>query len=705
MSTPVGLLSCGSADKTLCKTVNTGTVDIIPILVNYSITSTDFSEQKHMLVVNKAGHYIFNFNLLVTLKCPVDKYTFNILNFAGGSWLQLFSASFNSDANILVNESINLNVGDMIVFALSNTTLCKVKSVALLGTIFPDPQWTQLNVFNQVDSSTKVEYILDRPYVAEYPYGYPLEPLLPVQYPNSENQPPSTPSFYIWTSPVIPYNKSATPPPGAPNGDAYLKYQSIPTVLGYYVGLNYLTLPASDPEVVLFLTNWQNRGNRGGVQNYKKMTYMTALTAAVVPYYKEKTDMFINKLIESFTCNNAPVLSTFQAELINYFLALHVGYDVYPDYVVNFFAGFLDIIGIGNPTSEEQNKIVIYGNTVIPEVKAYFDQRITQIVANGDKTCFTYWWSLAGMPKGTMVIEAVHNIFAFSQYNNITYLNIRDKYLGGTPITFVPPPVPPPPPAPTITYDFFGLLSTAQTDQEKLDIIREMFRIFSPNPASFSKVDKTNPDPNIVTARHTHQEIMVYNSFGYPGFPFQPTPNFPPTQFDPNGIKNYYNYDTAKYANFPGTFGACPVTGAKSEGFRPVQAPNKCSMNGKAGTCPVAAMNKLNIKADPTCDVLDNIDPTTLFTVSSVDGETVLDAAQPGFMPVYPTPIYTPFGLGYRRCAAEIFNYMTVIKILEGMAQLKFFTTNQPTVKQITVGPFVQVNDNIFAVTSSNPGS
>ena len=575
---------------------------------------------------------------------------------------------FSQTTSFSVPQVLNWTEGTKLIFGLVNTKTCSIKNFNLIGTISVDPQWVALDAFNTIDINSKVEYIPFRPPYEPYPYGYPKGPLLPGQYPKPD-------SYYAWTSNVIPYKTSTTAPPGTPNPDGYQKYQSIPLGLGFYVGLDFITLPPDDPEVILFLTNYQDRGNRSGVQNYKKMEYMTALTADVVPYYNDKINAFLNQLVSNFTMYNKPVLSSFQTSLIQWFLSLHVGYDNYPDYVTNYFLDFLNIIGIGNPTDPQQNAYEIYGNTVVPEVKAYFMSRINTIVQNGDKTCFTYWWNLAGMPIGTMVIEAVHNIFAFSQYNNITFLTIRDKYLGGTPNVFDSTH------KQYITYDFFSKITAAQTDMDKINVVREMFRILSPNPASFSKVNKVTPDPNIVTSRHAHQEIMVTNSFGYPWFPNK-TGN--PGFVDPAKVANYYTYDTTKYANFTASFGTCPVTGAKAQ----------------VKNCPMAK----SIKDTTSSCTTDNADPTTLFTVSSVDNQTVLDKSQPGFMPVYQTPIYMPFGLGYRRCAAEIFNYLTVIKLLETLAQMQFWQSNAPTSTKVTIGPFVQANDNIYAKTLSNPG-
>lgn len=637
---------------------------VTPIRLQEFYSTPDFVLFKDWITSKTPAHYIITSTVYISFECPLSSAQYVLIagtergNLSTYSILGQVTVTNDSETTLIVDA--DLAVETHLIFAFldysnhkvdlksalkvdskslgqsptSSESARKVKTLAVTGNITLDSTWDQLNAYNAYDMATKVEYITTRPSIALYPYG----PLRPVQYTNPSNPPvpPNPYSVYPWTSNVIPFDKVPHPiPPTLPNGDAYDKYQSIPTTLGFYAGLDFLTLPPNDPEVILFLTNYANRG----VDNYKKKVYMTALTTAVVPFYKDKTDNFLNQLVANITMYNQPVLSSFQSALIKYFLALHVGYDNYPEYVTQYFAGFLDIIGIGNPTDPHEDAIIIYGNSIVKQVRAYFQERINIVIQNEDRTCFTYWWNMAGLPIESMVIEAVHNIFAFSQYNNITFLAIRDVLMG-TPNLLDPPN--------TITYDFFDLINQAQTETDKINVVREFMRIMSPNPASFSKVQLTKPDHTnpVVTSRLIHQEIMIENT--------------------PGGPQNYYVYNTDQYNDFPATF-------------------HNCTSRLR---CPV------------TNSVLDNLNPEDLFTVSPVDNQTVLDVANPNMMPVYQYPQYAPFGLGYRRCAGEILNYMTIIKILEKLSTVTFqFVTPPPTDTLITVGPFVQVPDNIYAIS------
>lgn len=683
---PATFSACGDATALLrpdCRLSNVGSITPIKLDEFHSSSHFRLSKNKQWIKVKATDHYVINIIIYITFECPIKTTEFVAISNHDSSYSLLNRTTIKNQSQANITVKTQLINGSALLFGLMHSDH-GIKHLAISGDISLDSAWAQINSYVAYDLNVKVEYIIQRPSTEPYPYGYPMGPLLPPQFNNPSNPPhPWTPylipfgqgtrtvqfplfydincmngsqnfsSVYPWTSNVIPSKRVPDPiPPTLPNGDAYEKYKSIPSELGFYIDVDYLTLPANDPNVILFLTNWDNRGT----DNYKKKVYMTALTTAVVPFYKEKIDNFLNQLVANFTLYNKPILSSFQTSLVELFLALHVGYDNYPDYVTNYFSRFIDLIGIGNPTNPIQSQYMIDANAIANKVKLYFQDRINSIIQNKDKTCFTYWWNIAGLPINSMVIEAVHNIFAFSQFNSISFLAIRDK-LHGTPNLLNP--------SNPITYDFFRLINTASTESDKINVVREFMRILSPNPASFSLVQLMNPDPTnpVVQSRHAHQEIMMANT--------------------PGGPQNYYIYNTGQYTNFKTNFQVCPNTASHTKGV---------SKNSRSRCSFMSAGSN---------SVLDNFNPEDSFTVSSIDGETVLDAANPTMMPVYEFPQYMPFGLGYRRCAGEIFNYMIIIKILEKLSTIEFkFVDSPPSSTQITIGPFVQVPDNIYAITS-----
>lgn len=503
------------------------------------------------------------------------------------------------------------------------------------------PNWELLRKVNEFDQKVNVRYISARSTFAQYsPYFLP-DPPFKQQY--------EIGGVYNWNSNVIPSTfqdpipDAVSPPypagtPQFPNGDKYDKFRSISAYIHMYAGFDFFTLDQNDPRLTLFVTNLDHRGP----DNYLKKVYMNAMKCSIMEYYKEKTNQFINSVYTMITVKRAPVLSTFYNELISFFLDIHLGYAEHPDYVVKYFKTFAEIIAIksGNTTpTPATDEMVMYGWTHVDCVINYIAERVLAIQETQDTNTIAYWWLQGGLPTESVISESLHNMIAFIQFLNTLYLIIRDK-VEGTPI---PPSTPPTAPN-RITFDFFSKYAAAVTETDKLNVTREMYRLLVPNGASFSHVIQENPTAPWVQSYHFHQLLMVQAygaNFGNPAA--------------------YYQYDTTKYAPFDTNFDcACPT--------------------GATGPIPI-----------------DN--PASQFITSPVDNETVLDVCNPKMMPVYPTALYTPFGLGYRRCAGEFFSMMVGMKLLERFKDVSYvFTTPDPNVPLVPLGPFVRVPDNIFVV-------
>jgi hypothetical protein len=197
------------------------------------------------------------------------------------------------------------------------------------------------------------------------------------------------------------------------------------------------------------------------------------------------------------------------------------------------------------------------------------------------------------------------------------------------------------------TYrNFFQEYTNAPTSADKLNVVRELYRILAPNSTSFSNVKSLIPDTNYVNSRHIHQQVMIQNQ------PFTNTAQQAAAYFTYN--PNQYN---ANWRTNLDTLIGLPVSKNQD-------------------------------------DVLE---------ISPLDQETVVDKQRP-IIPIFPKPIYAPFGLGYRRCAGEIFVYLVTEKLLEKFAQTDYedrcpYPYNKNFCAQyplISVAPFKQVRDSIF---------
>jgi hypothetical protein len=174
--------------------------------------------------------------------------------------------------------------------------------------------------------------------------------------------------------------------------------------------------------------------------------------------------------------------------------------------------------------------------------------------------------------------------------------------------------------------------------QEQLNVIREIFRLEVPSQVSFSRKGGTF---NTQT-RHVHQTIMVANEGG-------PIP--------------YGTYNTGRYAAFNTSFDDC---------LPPPPPP------GPGLVCK----------------------PAEQFTISPVDVATGFGTELPNdnldMIPVFDPPIYTPFGLGYRRCAGEFLAYSLVLKLIDRICDLTFFQDAAIIEPLIPLAPFVTEPDNLF---------
>jgi hypothetical protein len=520
------------------------------------------------------------------------------------------------------------------------------------------------------DAATKIRYVPSTPQFLSLipltpyppPSGPGSNPLLPGQYPELNSVFPWREAIIPWEqnqvfpsggsviiTPDAPFGQTPFPPfpvPPFPTGtlngypDQYDKLQSVPNSVIYYIGFDQRKILPKTEAWTLFLTNFEDRGYSGPITdpewllaNYQKKVYMNALSLDKLQFYLPKIEQFANNAFSAVTTYGRPIVSSFQENLILFFLRIHIGNQDYPDYVIKWFDGFVKFIGIGDASNPERSQLLMYGNTTSPLIFDYFEEKNNEVISNADKSTIAYWWSQAGLSSEALVFECVHNIVAFSQFNNVIYSTI---YTGIYPANIISPINPYP--------NFLTEYAAAPTSNDKLNVIRECYRLLVPNSLSFSLVKPVVPDPdnNVIKSRHLHQAIMVSNQ-----------PVAPPQQLD-----SYFSYNPLQY-----------------------NADFNTNLDNLIGMTVVT-------------DVL------AASVTSELDQETVIDnteAPPRPIVPIFPKPIYAPFGLGYRRCAGEMITYLITEKLFDKFSTAQYREAANPdSYPLVSIAPFKRVRDSLF---------
>lgn len=450
---------------------------------------------------------------------------------------------------------------------------------------------------------------------------------------------PTSSSVYPWLSPVIPASPiGGALPFGVPNDWGHHKFQSVPFSIGDFMGLDMESIDPADPQLSLFLTDRQYRGK----DERRKAVYMTALRACVVQEaYTEKIRAFLNRVYSDVTTYHKPLMSAYKVALVDFLLDVHVGVAQHPQSVKTFFDEFVTFLGVGDPTAPGRNERVLLGRELIPSVRAYFSARNSIVIDAKDASSIIYYWHIAGLAPEGLVMETVHNAIAFAQFLNVLHKLVVDKISGTVQ-----------PVAGTIQYNFFDKYTACGSDAVcKLNVGRETMRLTVPNSVSFSRVE--DPDStDSVTSRLLHQSVMIAAWANLTGV-----------------AAAYFGYNAGIYSSIIDYNTSIDDTVCTADDAAPITA----------------------------------AEPDQLFTRAALtrDNQTFFDANNDKLIPAFELPIYAPFGLGYRRCAGEIFVMKVLDETLRTFAPLDWEvgTTGEPA--SVCVAPFSCVTNNIYAVAAA----
>lgn len=386
----------------------------------------------------------------------------------------------------------------------------------------------QLLAITQAQNAEHTRYIPSDPeFISIYPIIPKPDdiPLLGPQYPYPD-------AIFPWTEAIIPWQDNQPfptildspeliilpPEPFPPippyiNGynDGYNKFRSVPDSVIFFLG--YVATEVDKNTVKawsLFLTDFVNRGTSGDPSlpewqrvNHMKKVYMNATNLDKLQFYQEKVNEYVNTFYNDIVQYDQSVVSAGLEQTLLFFLRMHVGYDDYPDFVLQYFRYFMDFIGFAANSGASLNRDVwvLYGNMIASKVADYFRHRATIILQNEDKSSLIYWWAKAGMPIEAFVFEGMHNFQAYIQFVNIAYILALTSADPTNPLNPGLPPIP----------DFIQGFNAAANPEDQLNWIRELMRILLPNSVSFSRA---NPNTNVGIVRHLHLPVEVSNMPG-----------------------------------------------------------------------------------------------------------------------------------------------------------------------------------------------
>lgn len=485
------------------------------------------------------------------------------------------------------------------------------------------------------------------------------------------------------------------------NHTIFKKTDSVPRAIGFFLNISLGDTPGTDERLTILLKSIDERGPA----NLEHKRFEAAMTKSkVVGRYANRVKRFVVNFYDSIVINQAPILSTFKNRLIIFFLDIHLGTTTHPKFVVDYFDDFLFFVSVTD-TNEQSAIRIMKAHMNNKCVREYVRTRIDIVVANTQTDTFAWNWIQAGMPVETVLIEAIHNIVAFAQYNNVVQLMVNQSLFPAA-----TPPV-------LLGQTFFSVFRAATNgtgfavnvltsppsfsnfsgDPEilQINVVREFVRIMLPNNLWFSNNISNNcvGCSNHTQTRHIPQLIEIraeYDRLVAAGILNETTaPWFPANSIGFTTAQAVYAaYNPTRYADFPGRFSN--------------------AVFGGNNTVPAYDYN------DTVAGLLDSV---AAFYTHPLDNETLIPSGDGEMIPVYKFPTYAPFGLGARRCAAEIFNQFVILELFKALQCLTFYDDCSPSrnatfcnvnstnyrYTPIPLAPFKAVPDSLFVANPLTP--
>lgn len=480
--------------------------------------------------------------------------------------------------------------------------------------------------------------------------------------------------------PVLPNGTNAL------NHTRFKQFQATSYSVAFFFNVSYFTVLKNSRRLSVSERNVEDRGPN----NLEQRRLMVALTAnKIACRYADRVTLFVTNVYDSWVVHKQPVLSSFKDQMIVFFLNLFLGTGNHPQFVKDYLNDYFYFIAINIDNNIEANIRTMRAHLNNKCVRAYFEERILHVVETSMTDTITYHWMKSGMPLESAVTEAIRAITAFGPLINavkqvvtqeISHIPITNGTFGysflklfrlageGHGVVFNPPP--------TAVLNGYNGTST----QFEINVVREFLRIMVPDNLLVSTDTQNNCDgcSNHTQARHIPQLIELraeYDKLVLAGLDPITNPWSPaPTAIGwIKAVQQYDLYNPTRYLNFMASYDALICEDGCSACLTPSDKP----------TALLASIEA--------------------FTNSTVDGETLIPPGETVFIPVFPQPIYAPFGLGATRNPYESLIQYILVRLFDTIECLHFVNvcTANPALCNVASDSFLYPLIPLAPVTSA----
>lgn len=440
------------------------------------------------------------------------------------------------------------------------------------------------------------------------------------------------------------------------NHARFRKYQSQNYEMAFFMNLSLDDADSRASDLPLF---WRNVDERGPDNLAQRRYHAAMVKSKVVNRYAGHVKHFTASLYQAWVINGEPVLSTTMRHLITLHLELHLGSARVPGFVYDYFT---DLLHLATVTDNSQDDAVraMRGHMNNACVREYILGRLIELKQRGNTETFSWHWIKAGMPLSAVVSECIHGATHLSHFLHAVYLTTLQSR---QPASVTPG---------TGGLSFLQLFRLASrgtgismslanpshhdaslyngtAEQLQLNVVREALRLLLPNDQWLSTDTESSRCSGCAShaqAHHVTQLIQLRGEYERANL------TLPWSPMESEGwlaaLRHAQRYDPMRYNN------------------------KQYMTQFSDATVPATHGPHTRYPFDAS-DTVHGVQQTMeAFRNNALDKETQSLPGDAPLKPVFAQPIYAVFGLGARRCPAEIFSQYLMLQLFETMQCLQF---------------------------------